>query len=216
MLNNSKILLEAYETFILPLGGKKVPTPYRMNDIGSFQKLRPEFQGKSSPEILTKTTKKLAKEQGFDLNKASVEEIREFMRKNKLGIDCSGFVYRLLNYLVQTIYGKPLTSFGFEHVGRTNVAKLTSDEMSIKVDFKDAKPGDLIKIDTEAEDGLLHTLVILEVNSNEIIYAHSCRKTRISGVHKDNIKNGQFPEDLTVFKYNEQAGDGVRRLKVLS
>ena len=128
MKNYSKILWQAYEQFMLPLGGKKVPCPYRMNDIGSLQKVGPAFQGKSSPEVLVETTKRLAKEQNFDLNRASVEEIRQFMSQNKLGIDCSGFIYRLLNHLVQKVKGKPLISFGLDHVGRTNVAKLTSDD----------------------------------------------------------------------------------------
>lgn len=210
----SSILIEAYQQFLLPLGGKLVPTPYRRNEKGSFQKIGPEFQGKSSPETLIETTKRLAKRQKFDLDKASVEEIRNFMEKNKLGIDCSGFVYRILNYLTEQVKEKPLTALGFEHVGRTNVAKLTSKEFSIKIrNFKDAKSGDIIRLDSGTE--VLHALVLLKRQNNILTYAHSSNITEIKGIHAAEIKNGEFPEDLKPFKFNEKAGDGIYRLKIL-
>lgn len=214
--NYSQILWDAYNQFLLPLGGKQVPTPYRRNETGSFQKVGPEFQGKSSPEVLTETTKKLAKEQNFDLNKASFEEIREFMRKNKLGIDCSGFAYRMLNYLAQEAKGKNLEAFGLPHVGRTNVAKLTSDESSTPVrNLQEARPGDLIKLDSSAKDKILHTLIVIENDKNLITYAHSSSKTNPNGVHTGQIIDTKFPEELNVFTYNHKDGDGVRRLKFL-
>lgn len=217
MNNYSKILKEAYEQFLLPLGRKRVPTPYRMNDLGSLQKLGPEFQGKSSPEVLVKTTKKLAKEQNFDLNKATVSEIRDFMVKNKLGIDCSGFIYRVLNHLVQKIKGKPLTAFGFDHVGRTNVVKLTSNKMSIKIStFKDAKPGDIIRLRLTDNPGILHSVLILENQSDTMIYIHSSEKSDPQGVHVAQMERGKFPEDLKTFSYDENKGDGIRRLKILT
>lgn len=212
MNDYSKILWEAYEKFLLPLGGKLVPTPYRRNEYGLYQKVGPEFQGKSSPEVLIRTTKKLAKQQKFNLNKASVEQIKDFMRKNQLGIDCSGFAYRMLNSLAQEVKGQPLTVLGFEHVGRTGVVKLTSPEVSTKVNsFKEAKSGDLIRIDSAALDGILHCLVVLDNQKGTLTYAHSSKV----GVHTDQIKNGKFPKDLKAFSYKKQAGDGIRRLKCL-
>ncbi len=214
MSDYSKILWEAYDQFLLPLGGKRVPSPYRRNEVGSFQKIGPEFQGKSSPEVLTETTIKLAKEQNFDLDQASVEEIRDFMRKNKLGIDCSGFAYRMLNYLVQEAKGKNLEAFGLPHVGRTNVAKLASDEFSIPVSsFSEIQPGDFIKLNSTGD--ILHTVVILETKDSIITYAHSSGVTQTNGVHTDRIINGQLPEDLESFSYNCDEGDGIRRLKAL-
>ncbi|MBI4037386.1 hypothetical protein HY385_03105 [Candidatus Daviesbacteria bacterium] len=216
LMSNSQILWEAYDQFLLPLGGKKVPTPYRRNEVGSFQKLGPEFQGKSSPEVLTQTTKKLAKEQNFDLNKASMEEIREFMKQNKLGIDCSGFVYRMLNSLVQKVKGKSLEGFGFPHVGRTNVDRLTSDEFSIKIpDFDQIKPGDLVRLDSKALDGVPHCVIVLDHQDKIITYAHSTRQTNPNGVHMGQIIEGKFTADLKVFLYNLGDGDGIRRLKIL-
>lgn len=200
MNNYSKILHEAYEKFLLPIGGKIVPTPYRINDKGNFQKLGPEFQGKSSPQVLTKTVKKLAQQQMFDLDKASIAEIRNFMRKNKLGIDCSGFTYRILNYLVQKVKGKPLTSFGLPHVGRCNVEKLTSSDYTRAVgDLSNSKPGDLIRLWNK--HGGLHCLVVFENQKEAITYTQSSEPL---GINMGKFKNGGLPKHFT-----------LRRLKIL-
>lgn len=208
---------------MLPLGGKKVPTPYRRNEIGSFQKPGPEFQGKSSPQVLTKTAQKLAKEQNYDLHQASVEEIRAFMKENKLGIDCSGFAYRILNYLVQKVKGKLLTGFGLPHVGRTNVAKLTSDEFTKPVHYiHQIQPGDIIKLN--GGENIPHCMVVLEKNGKEITYAHSSSESKQDGVNLGKIKviDPQKPlsdqvwlEKFNHMEYNEKNGDGIRRLKFL-
>lgn len=211
----SKILSAAYDTFMLPLGGKKVPTEYRRNEIGSFQKVGPQFQGKSSPEILTETTTRLAGKQGFDLDKAGIEEIREFMKKNKLGIDCSGFAYRLLNHLVKEIKDMPLTELGLPHVGRTYMSTLTSDEFTILVpDFSKAQPGDLIRLNS-GED-VSHGAVIMDKKDGILTYAHSSGITTPTGVHTGQIEDGLIPEDLKHFSYNKEKGDGIRRLKILT
>jgi len=213
----SKILQTAYNQFLLPLGGKKVPTPYRRNEIGNFQKLGPEFQGKSSPNVIQKAAKQLAKEQNFYFEKASIEEIREFLRKNKLGIDCSGFSYRMLNFLSQKVTGKSLEGHGFPHVGRTNVNKLTSDEFSVKISiFEDCQPGDIIKFDSASPDGIPHAAIILDNQNGVVSYAHSSKQTKPEGVHTGEIANGKLPEDLLIFSFNIDKGDGIRRLKILA
>ena len=205
MNNHSKILWEAYESFLLPLGNKKVPTPYRINETGAFQKTRPEFQGKSSPKVLEEITRKFAKEKKINLEKASVEEIRNFMRKNKLGIDCSGFVYRILNHLIQEIKGKSLIDFGFPHVGRANVAKLTSTEFSKPVkNLKQAKSADLIKCANNS--GSLHVLLVLENKDGEITYAHSSKGNNLTGIKREKISVNKLPTGFLE----------IRRLKILS
>ncbi len=215
MQDYSKILQEAYDQFLLPLGGKKVPTPYRMNDIGAFQKPDPEFQGKSSPEILTKTTRRLAHEQQFDLNKASVEEIQNFMRKNRLGIDCSGFAYRVLNHLVQIVKGKPLTAFGFDHVGRTNVDKLASDEFTTIVDdVSKIRSGDILKVNSQLKPP--HCLVVVSIDEKGITCIHSTKHNTPDGVNMGIFKELASWGNSQGIKYNPQAGDGVRRLRCLT
>lgn len=208
MDNYSKILRQAYESFLLPIGGKKVPTPYRINT--PFQPDRKKY-GKSNAEELVRDTIQEANKQNFDLEKSSAEEIRKFMGKNQLGIDCSGFAYHLLDSLLKKIGKGNLESNGFSKASSTNVATLTSDQFTVPVELKNAKPGDLIRINSKQAD---HILIIIETN-NSITYVHSSGITNPTGIHSGKIKNGKFPEDLKVFSYNANAGDGIRRLKIL-
>lgn len=204
MNNYSQILEQAYSHFILNIEGKKVAIPYRIN-IPPIE--HPARQGKSSPEVILKQLYEDAREQGFDLKKASVEsveEVRGFMRKNHLGLDCSGFVYRMLDFLVQEAKGKPLTKLGFDHVGRTNVTMLTDSDHSIKIDPKDLQPGDIIK--TNSLSKIPHILIVMARKDNLVTYAHSS---------KDSAGITKFSEDLNDIIYDTKAGDGPRRLKVL-
>lgn len=229
MQDYPKILWEAYEQFLLPLGGKKIPTPYRRNEVGSFQKVGPQFQGKSSPKVLTETTKKLAKGNKFNLDQASKKEIISFMQNNKLGIDCSGFAYRALDHLTEKLKGKPLTAFGLPHVGRTNIAKLTSDKFSISINkIEEIHPGDMLKINSSQT--IPHVMVILDVKQNrmrqslfsaKITYAHS---SETKGVHIGEIKivdkskslnQQEWQEKYLLDNWSSDLGDGVKRLKVL-
>lgn len=212
MNNNSQILWEAYDEFLLPLGGKKVPSPYRRND--PFQPDRKKY-GKSDPKSLAQDTIALAKEQNFDLNKASVDEIRQFMKENWLGIDCSGFAYWVIDYLLQRIDHDGMEKIDFPPASRTNVALLTSDLFSVPIkDLSLAQPGDLIKFNSEED--ILHCLIVLDHQGDIVTYAHSSNETNPNGVHTGQIQNGQLPDDLKLFSYNPDKGDGVRRLKALA
>lgn len=216
-MDYSKILNKAYSQFLLPLGGKKVSIPYRINDSDDYQKAGPEFQGKSSPEVLTETTEKLAAEQDFNLQEASTEEIRAFMEKNKLGIDCSGFAYRLLDYLVEKTQGKTLVEFGLPTVGRTNADILTSNEFCTPIkDLSKIEVGDHIRLASGS-----HVLVILETKDDQIIYAHSSVG---EGVHQGKIKitNPKMPiesqdwsEEFLLKNWDSKL-DGVKRLRILN
>lgn len=210
-----QILKQAYNQFILNVEGKKVAIPYRIN-IPPIE--HPARQGKSAPEVILNTLYEDAKEQNFDLKSASSEEIREFMKKNNLGLDCSGFVYRMLDFLVQEVKGKPLTELGFDHVGRTNVAVLADNNHTIKIDLENLQPGDIVK--TNSVGDIDHVLIVIGRNKNKVTYAHSSRETNPQGVHKATfniLPQGEikFIEDLGDIAYNITAGDGPRRLKAL-
>lgn len=212
MYNYTQILQEAYEEFLLPLGDKKVPTPYRLNI--PYQPDRRKY-GKSGPKTLTKDAIEIAKEQGFNLKNSDIREIRSFMEKNWLGIDCSGLVYHLLDHLLEKVGKGNMESNGFPKVSRTNVEILTSDESSIPInDFKLAKPGDVIRLNSEQP--IPHVLIVLDAENHIITYAHSSNLTKVKGVHQGQIKNGKLDQELKAYSYNVSQGDGIRRLKILA
>lgn len=220
---NAKIFREIYNQFLLPVSGHLVPIPYRINIPPAAH---PARQGKSSPEVILKQLKEDASQQNFDLKKASVDEIRKFMEKNLLGLDCSGFAYRILDAVLTKYKQGRLQDLGFPHVGRTNVNLLTSDEFTASVIFsQEIQPGDLIKM--QSRNSIPHVLIVIEKGEDLIIYAHSSQNTEVSGVHTGKIKivnpnksleQQEWKEEFSNnsnygLLYDPQAGDKVVRLK---
>ncbi len=202
------ILFKAYQDFTLNFGGTKVATPYRINI-----PYQPDLRkyGKSEPDTLQNTALEIAKEQGVNLEGLNSDEIRKFMEENMLGIDCSGFVYVMLDQLLKK-QGSSMQEKGFPKISSTNVEKLTSEEFSTKVNsISRAQAGDMIKLNSTKE--VPHILIVLDNFEEEIIYAHSSSLTPIKGVHSDKIIDAKFPRELEAYSYNEEEGDGVYRLK---
>lgn len=216
-LNYSGVLNNGFACFVLDVYGKAVPTPYRINIPADEHPVR---QGKSSPEVILAQLKKDAKDQEFNLKEASAVQIKGFMVKNRLGIDCSGFSYRMIDYLLKALNLPSLEKSGFPHVGRTNVALLTSSAHTTSIiQARLVRAGDLIKIGSQKK--IPHCMIVLDKNDQEIIYAHSSSKTKVTGVHMDKIKlvnpdldleHQQWEEALL---YNPSSGDKVARLKIL-
>lgn len=223
----SKILKQAYNRFLLPLGNKQVPTPYRTNI--PFQSDRRKY-GKSDAPTLIEDTLEAAKEDNFDLRANSAEQIRGFMEAHLLGIDCSGFVYWMLDYLLKQIGEGGMEQIGFPVASKTNVNLLTSDQFTVFIDqVGKIQSGDVIKF-TKGGGDLPHILIIMEKTPQKIIYAHSSGVSEIPGVHrgmieitlaKGNLQQQQWSEKLNNGKLladclNLAAGDGIRRLKSLT
>jgi cell wall-associated NlpC family hydrolase len=192
--------------------------------------------GKGTPSEITQTTKLLAKEQNVDLQKLSSDQIRQFMTKNRLGVDCSGFIYYLLdqtflqlhhNSLDKIIKAKltknPLNPPRF----RCNADCLTNDPNTIPIIFPKERiqSGDLIRIHQGK-----HVAIIIKSNKSKITYAHSSGKTATTGVHFGQINITQLKKDLSqqswleltpsgknygTLYFRPRKGDGIRRLKNL-
>ena len=69
-----------------------------------------------------------------------------------------------------------------------------------------------------------HCLVVLRVENDRIVYAHSAEKSNTVGVHNGEIriiKPGEsldkqlWLEKFNSLSFNPEVGDGVRRLKIL-
>src|SRR5688572_2012122 len=89
--------------FILQLGGKKVPCPYYINTKVVAGNLR-VMSGKGTAEEIELETKIWAKVKGFDLETATVEDVRRFMTNMHIGVDCSGFVVNVLDIFMRKIH----------------------------------------------------------------------------------------------------------------
>ncbi len=141
------------------LGGKKVVTPYFMNERG--KRGRRAFVGKGTPEELEKATQQTAKKHNFNLHAATASQIRAFMIKHELGIDCSGFVSWVLNAIVREKRKKSLWRYiNFQmlpFVARVKSKVRPVENISVKVlthpknsthieSILEIKVGDMIRI----------------------------------------------------------------------
>jgi hypothetical protein len=206
--------------------GTKIWTPYRINI--PFQPDRRRY-GKESAKRIRLDTIEIAKEHSFDLKEASAEEIGDFMRQQLLGIDCSGYVYQLLDSALAT-QKSTMEKLGFPKASSTNVALLTSAQYAKKMTglAKDVRVGDLIKFGAD-ELGIMHVLIVISKSADKIIYGHSSAFNSPDGVGLGEISITNPDKSIKVQHwhdilssgenrgalFNPDRGDGVYRLSAI-
>ncbi len=211
--------------------GTIIHCPYWMNKLDSGNvRMRGFENGKGKAEVIRKELirriDELPAESKFPINAIN---INKFAKRERIGIDCSGLVYRILEELVRLTYRNckinSLTDMYKGGINRTNAAALTSDIYCEEVsDIRNSRLGDFIKI-----NGGKHVAMILDLNNGYIVYIHSHGRTKIQGVHKERIKIIDSTRSLDYQKWQEKMrtgdnfgkmkfksslGDGIFRLKV--
>lgn len=233
MEESSKALQELFFQYThLPLGGKEIACPYWMNKLKSG--LLGPFGGKGTPSQIVQAVEKAAAETGQDLKRMSEKEILNFMKRKKIGVDCSGFVFWMLNALDEEKGGDgilndlPEAKGSFLPAGRANVKLLTSEKYTVPIKLSQVQVGDLVRMARGK-----HVLIIFKVvrTTGKVValqYAHSSDKTLLSGVHLGEIKILDENQGLEKQQWQEttlkgenycqyffsQEGDGLRRLKI--
>jgi len=157
--------------------------------------------------------------------------IMKLAKRNKIGIDCSGLAYRIMEFLLQSDlnHGKirNLEIIFSGGARKTNVQRITSSNYCIKVDnLLHIQIGDMIRM-----MGGKHVVVITDITKKEITYIHSSHRSEICGVHTGKISITNSEKDLSYQKWNEKTvnhenwgqsyfhpenGDGIYRLKVFN
>ncbi|KKQ36340.1 MAG: hypothetical protein US52_C0001G0008 [candidate division WS6 bacterium GW2011_GWA2_37_6] len=190
--NGTKEIIKSY--FELPLGGKKVKCPYFMNLKGERAGLRVMI-GKGTVEEIVHEVMVWAQLKGVGLNKMSTEEIRSFMIKKGIGIDCSGFAVYVLDawfkeiyhaHLWESLHYKDNSFFAklrrrLRPVENIGAELLTSEINCTKVThLQEILPGDLIRAKGK-QNNAHHVAVITDVFYNDkgiiekFVYTHSHR-----------------------------------------
>lgn len=186
----------------LHLGGKLVAAPYFMNRPG--RKGRRVSVGKGRPEALERETMRIAKKYRFDLNEASAAQVRDFMVKHDLGIDCSGLVawasYALaMHYTGRSLWrqiryrGHPLRVLMAKHLRPVeNIsARLLTDVSNANAvhDLSEVKPGDIIR-SLNGDHVLLITEAGFDKQGN-LLYLRYVNSTEYDGV-KYGVRYGRI------------------------
>lgn len=222
----------------LPIAGKKIRCSYWIDKIEKG--IWGPFGGKGKPEQIVKATLETARKQKIDIGKLSSMNLKEFMKQNRIGIDCSGLAYWLLDVLDREKGGNGLQDdipdvkgrflWPLYKLPRTSVQMLTSNEASVPINkVSNVKVGDMVRL-----QGGRHCAVIIRMKKakdqiKELIYVHSSNLTEVKGVHVDKILINNPERELAKQTWIERTtkgenygqkyfrpekGDGVRRLKI--
>ena len=125
-------------------------------------------------------------------------EIRDIMKKRKLGVECSGFIARVLAALARERYRKPIYSLikfnksglgwlfskmrPFTHI---DVATLVHAANAREItDMQDIRPGDLIHFNTTID----HAVLVTHVEPSKVRYAQSVLEENREGVKRGIIE----------------------------
>jgi len=202
--------------------------------------------GKGSVKDIKVEAEKLFKLYDLVPSEMTEYERYKFLRSKRVGIDCSGFVYNIYDKVTKEFFGKPLSKyilrykgivgeldkliFSFKRNRRISSFHLTSDLNSFPIkNIKDIRVGDMIKMKS-VDPNIGHVAIIYDVNldKNEIVYAHSSFKTKTVGPHLSKIKILDYNLPIDKQEWEEvssrgenissnassEEGLGLRRLKI--
>jgi len=232
-VQNSKALESLFYQYThLPIGGKEISCPYWRNRLSLA--ITGPFGGKGKPEQIVEATESAAKKAAVNLNQMSEEEILAFMKRKKIGVDCSGFVFWMLDALDRGRGGRGIADLiprlpGTLAQRQVSADKLTGKNLSIPVKkIDEIRVGDTIRL-----HGGKHIAVVIKVvrdlgKVREIEYVHSSEKTAVPGVHSGLIKITNLEGGLADQEWEEtlpngdsykqmllsSQGDGLKRLKI--
>jgi hypothetical protein len=217
----------------MDVGGIVMPCPYWMNKMKNGRVVLRGFMGGKGPvEDIKKTILNLVRKDDKLLNTPlPAEIIRKAAKRERIGIDCSGLAFRLLNSLVEHFY-RNSSAASLDDIYRggimeTNARMLTSLEFCIPVsNLQEVYLGDLIRM-----MGGKHVAVILGYDKGKLTYIHSSKLTQIQGVHLGQIVIGDEDKSLEQQNWLENTkqgdnlgfkhflpdrGDGIFRLKIFT
>lgn len=188
----SREVIEQYSNF--SIGKATCSIPYFNNrTIGTRGALRVEV-GKGSPSDIFEELNHLSLKNKINLNSLSSDRLKKLLVDNNIGIDCSGFVYYILNEeSLSRKKGSLVSHINFVNAGglwtlfrarfmpekNIDVFTLASNKNSRIIDVKDVEPGDIITMIGGAdEERRNHVLIINQIEYQNFIpitihYTHS-------------------------------------------
>jgi hypothetical protein len=211
--NQNKLGGKARETIDLYLAlpiGTKPSCPYfnnrRRKSRGGLRVLK----GKGSPAEIVEETEICAKLRRIKIAELSTDKLKEFLVAEDLGIDCSGFVYHVLNSYCQEKKERSIQSYvksirtGFigkflarlrpaENLG---VSSFRNDKNSFEIKPSQAEPGDFITFMGTGKDRTYNHIVVITGiekanNDTRISYAHSYSWPS-DGVYQHGVREGDI------------------------
>jgi hypothetical protein len=198
-----KVVLEKIRSYYeLNIDGFIIRCPYFINKSKFNLWKNISYLGKGDSQEIIEETKRLIDKDKMLSKEKSSNLIRNYMKENNLGIDCSGFVTRILDCWCREKYGESLflkVNIKLPFAKKFKYFLRPFENTSVKIILNhfgenivinrsgDIKPGDLIHL------GQTHILVVSEIiqdsrdsQAKEINYFHS--SSHFDGIHKGKIK----------------------------
>lgn len=240
---DSFLYKKAKEYINFAIAGKTLNVPYVTNDGSCY--CSPRSLGKGTVEEIRNELTQKTLEKKISLESSPSHKIKELMKEWGIGIDCSGFVYHLLDALLQKKKGIKLDNVILRYGGiigviersilkakrvrRISATTLVSDLNTVVVrEVSKIQEGGLISLTHGARK---HVAIIVKVEQTKIIYAHSTGTTvETSGTHFGEIEIVDRNQGLDKQRWLEltkeglnygkecfrvEKGDCVRRLRYL-
>lgn len=207
-------VIDAY--LALPFGARP-SCPYFNNRRKKSRAQLRVLIGKGTPQEIVEEAEISALHMRLDIQNMSADKLKEFLIKEDIGIDCSGFAYHILDALAHERRGKSIKRFAKSNrkglVGsflarlrpaeNMGVASLANDRNSTLIKPTNSRPGDIIVFLGTGRDGLYnHVMVITAVKDNTISYAHSY-SWPTDGLYNHGVREG------TITLKNGSLIDGV-------
>lgn len=236
---NNLLYTLADEYIHFEVAGKIINVPYSISKEGEKRAIGElssagvtdrfaNYGGKGTPKQIRELVLKAAKKEHFDLKKATLDEIIQFMIKQGIGVDCSGFVYYILDQYLKKEKKRSLDTLILRYPGilgkierlvlqknrvrRSSAATLTNQLNTVKIEqVKDIRPGDMIRL-THADWKGKHIIIIVALDEKFITYAMTSQYTKIQGARfgkiliKDKNKGLEAQEWLEETKKGKNYG----------
>jgi hypothetical protein len=187
--------LQMVENYLhLPFENKNISAPYFNNRRAQIRGALRVLIGKGSPQDIVDEARIFSMKEKIDLEQVTDEEIKKYLIEHNLGVDCSGFVYHVLNAESELIYKKSLKQIlHFPHaknfvrkflvkmrpVENCGVSTFANETNTAPLELCNTKPGDLIIIiGGGPKKDYNHIMIIHEVEYEHelpkiIHYSHS-------------------------------------------
>jgi hypothetical protein len=206
-------MIAHYES--LRFGSVHVSVPYFNNKRQQVRGALRVLVGKGAPAEIEEEAQLIALRCHTDLATLSAENLKKFLVDNNLGIDCSGFVYHVLNaeaplaprltFPNVSLLRKLLTKL--RPIENTNVKVFAHKKNSTTVPLSDVQAGDIITMVGSKKVGNPdHILLVEEVNRNAISYVHAY-KFASDGTYNHGIKHGTIEMTDSSKPITEQVWD---------
>ncbi len=216
----AKVTINQYKK--INIHNKEINTPYYINTKKKRNELR-SLAGKGTPEEIQEETLIFGKLRSIDFENLSEETIREFMMKENIGIDCSGFVSHVLDkWLTKLNQGGIRKHIKFENISlyrklvvqirpieNMSVKVLTNSLNAKKIKLEDIKVGDVIK--SQAVEYGDHIMLVTKLEYDDanklknITYTHSTPHFgKENGIKEGTIEIKDINKGLESQVWNEE------------